>query len=429
MENLLNIYNKIPLKEETEDKPKYLVLPPKVDSGPLNPPNIVIPYRKHSKIELMDDYDYIPPPIETPFPENDNFIERKKFPQKNNNLSPKKSIKKKRTKNKSFNNDNDDDRKWWKLATNFVDLFVFFKTAVKYIQFSRIRNKKIKDRNDNIGNEIITLKKWIISIEKPFFEEFKIFKDLSQVLNSNTKIKISKENKQIKGIIKKFQENLLSKTKKLKDEKIEKILYNFIKERAYFPHSFLTTNQVYRIDFHFYGGTRMINDYEASMILAYLLINGIVVQQILLNIGKNFDEYKGIKDISTIAKYVGSIIHYLTRETFKDKPKMHKNFWSVLNYYRNYNTINEELEACNDIYGRDMKYIEKDQFTKYLIPFEEVQEFWELNKEFVQNYKNSVYVWAFYLARWIKGKFYKYDLDLKHRKRIKKPKNKTMNKK
>ena len=75
MGNILNLYNQIPLKEETEDKPKYLVLPPKVDSGPLNPPNIVIPYRKHSKIELMDDYDYIPPPIETPFPENDNFIE------------------------------------------------------------------------------------------------------------------------------------------------------------------------------------------------------------------------------------------------------------------------------------------------------------------------------------------------------------------
>ena len=428
----MNIYNQLPLKEESEDKPKYLVLPPKVESSSLNPPNVIMPYRKHSKIKvIMDDYDYIPPPIEMPFPENDDFLERKKFPQRNNNSSikPKISKEEKKNKKKSFSYYSDDDRNWWKLAVNFIDLFVFFKTAVKYIQFSRIRNKKIKDRDENIGKEINTLKNWIISIEKPFFEEFKIFKDLSQVLNSNSKIKISKENKKIKGIIKKFQENLLSKTKKLKDEIIEKILYNFIKERAYFPHSFLTTNQVYRIDFHFYGGTRMINDYEASMILAYLLINGIVVQQILLNIGKNFNEYKGIKDISTIAKYVGSIIHYLTRETFKDKPKMHKNFWSVLNYYRNYNTINEELEACNDIYGRDMKYIEKDQFTKYLIPFEEVQEFWELNKEFVQNYKNSVYVWAVYLARWIKGKFYKYDLDLKHRKRIKKPKNKTMNKK
>ena len=425
----MNIYNQLPLKEESEDKPKYLVLPPKVESSSLNPPNVIMPYRKHSKIKvIMDDYDYIPPPIEMPFPENDDFLERKKFPQRNNNSSIKPKISKEQNKNKkkSFSYYSDDDRNWWKLAVNFIDLFVFFKTAVKYIQFSRIRNKKIKDRDENIGKEINTLKNWIISIEKPFFEEFKIFKDLSQVLNSNSKIKISKENKKIKVIIKKFQENLLSKTKKLKDEIIEKILYNFIKERGYFPHSFLTTNQVYRIDFHFYGGTRMINDYEASMILSYLLINGIVVQQILLNIGKNFDEYKGIKDISTIAKYVGSIIHYLTRETFIDKPKMHKNFLSVLNYYRNYNTINEELEACKDINGRDMKYLEKDQFTKYLIPFEEVQEFWELNKEFVQNYKNSVYIWAVYLARWIKGRFYKYDLDLIHRKRNKKPKIKTM---
>ena len=52
--------------------------------------------------------------------------------------------------------------------------------------------------------------------------------------------------KKIKSIIKKLMENLF-KIKELKDipKQVQEILYKFIKDKAYFPHSYLTTNQIY----------------------------------------------------------------------------------------------------------------------------------------------------------------------------------------
>ena len=262
-------------------------------------------------------------------------------------------------------------------------------------------------------------------MEQPFWNEFKVFKDLNlSYKNSSSKKKIEKETQKIKAIIQKFVENLINKTQKLSEipKSIQQIIYHFIKERAYFPREFFTTYQIYRLDFHFYGGTRMVNENEASMILSLLLINGVVVKQILYHIGENFAEFKNLKDIDTSAKYIGSIIYYLTRDTFKGLPKIHKIFEAVLNYYRNYDEENVDLEKCEDIFGEDMIYKDKDEFTKNLIPYDEINQFWDLNKDFVENYKKLIYGWAVNLCAIIKEKYAKNDPDLKPRKRLKKPK-------
>ena len=76
----------------------------------------------------------------------------------------------------------------------------------------------------------------------------------------------------------------------------------------------------------------------------------------------------------------------------------------------------------------DMIYKDKDEVTKYLIPYEEISEFWELNKDFVENYKKLIHGWALHFCQIIKGKYAESDPDLKPRKRMKKPPNKTMGK-
>ena len=242
------------------------------------------------------------------------------------------------------------------------------------------------------------------------------------------RLKIAKHMKEIKSIIQKLMENFQKKVKKLRDipKNIQQILYKFIKERAYFPYSFLSINQVYRIDFHFYGFTRLINDQEASMILSFLLINGILVQQILLNIGRYINQFEKSKEVRISAKYIGSIIHYLTRDTFKDKPKIHNNFISVLNYFRNYKDINEDLEDVNDDFGKDMIYNEKDEFSRFLVDFKDISIFWEVYKEFVEEYKKNIYIWAVYFCRLIKNKYAVYDPDLKYKKRKKRPPDRKM---
>ncbi len=59
-----------------------------------------------------------------------------------------------------------------KLVKDFAESFVY------YLKNRKIRNKKINERNKLIGQELLNLKDWIISIEQPFWNELKEFKNL-----------------------------------------------------------------------------------------------------------------------------------------------------------------------------------------------------------------------------------------------------------
>ena len=358
-------------------------------------------------------------------PKKISLKKRKKTPRKSSKTNKKqmKKIRKLRINKKKKMID------WWKLAKDFTELFVYYKTAIKYSKNRKIRNKRINERNKIIGNELLMLKDWIISIEQPFWNEFKVFKNLNlSFKHSNSKIKKEKEIQKIIAIIKKYMENLILKTEKLKDIplRIQKILYNFIKEKNYFPKLFLSTNQVNRLDFHFYGSTRMMNESQRSMLLSFLLINGVTVQQILLHIGEHFPEFKNLKDINTSAKIIGSIIHYLTRDTYSNNPNMIKNFFALLNYYKNYHLNNNEINNCEDIFGDDMIYKDYDEFTKYLINKSDLSEFWDFDTKFIETYQEFIYGWGVKLSNLIINKFAQKDPDLKPRKRLKRPPNKTI---
>ena len=358
-------------------------------------------------------------------PKKISLKKRKKTPRKSSKTNKKqiKKIRKLRINKKKKMID------WWKLAKDFTELFVYYKTAMKYSKNRKIRNKRINERKKIIGNELLILKDWIISIEQPFWNEFKVFKNLNlSFKHSNSKVKKEKEIQKIIAIIKKYMENLILKTEKLKDIplRIQKILYNFIKEKNYFPKLFLSTNQVNRLDFHFYGSTRMMNESQRSMLLSFLLINGVTVQQILLHIGEHFPEFKNLKDINTSAKIIGSIIHYLTKDTYSNNPNMIKNFFALLNYYKNYHLNNNEINNCEDIFGDDMIYKDYDEFTKYLINKSDLSEFWDFDTKFIETYQEFIYGWGVKLSNLIINKFAQKDPDLKPRKRLKRPPNKTI---
>ena len=358
-------------------------------------------------------------------PKKISLKKRKKTPRKSSKTNKKqiKKIRKLRINKKKKMID------WWKLAKDFTELFVYYKTAMKYSKNRKIRNKRINERKKIIGNELLILKDWIISIEQPFWNEFKVFKNLNlSFKHSNSKVKKEKEIQKIIAIIKKYMENLILKTEKLKDIplRIQKILYNFIKEKNYFPKLFLSTNQVNRLDFHFYGFTRMMNESQRSMLLSFLLINGVTVQQILLHIGEHFPEFKNLKDINTSAKIIGSIIHYLTKDTYSNNPNMIKNFFALLNYYKNYHLNNNEINNCEDIFGDDMIYKDYDEFTKYLINKSDLSEFWDFDTKFIETYQEFIYGWGVKLSNLIINKFAQKDPDLKPRKRLKRPPDKTI---
>ena len=347
-----------------------------------------------------------------------------------NNDLEKKNVIIPRNKKKIENKGNVKEKKnWWKLAKNFVDMYNFISTARKYTKYAtEYRNGFIAERFKEIGSEIEALKEWIISIEKPFWEEFEIFEDLDlSFKNIDSKMKIQKQSQKLIALIKKYLENLISR--KIRDipEHIQKILYKYIKERAFYPKSYLSIFQINRLDFHFYGGTRFMNDERGGLILAYLIICGVTVQQILLHIHEVFPRYKNLPYVIKSAKFIGSVLHYLTKDSFQNNPQIHKEIWALLNYYRNYHLFNEEDEKQNILENdNNMTYNDEDQFDEFLEPRSDITSFWNMNESFVDTYKNFVFGWATNLSKLLRMKFSKKDPTLKPRKRLYRPPDKTI---
>ena len=110
------------------------------------------------------------------------------------------------------------------------------------------------------------------------------------------------------------------------------------------------------------------------MILTFLIISGVTVQQFLLHMKENFIEFRNYPNIDISGKYIGSIMHYLCIDTFNNNPSKLNDIFALMNYYRNYYKYNDELENEDDIFG-NVNYKDIDECSDYLIPKRSITEF------------------------------------------------------
>ena len=413
------------------------VAPPRYDTGgPLQGKHCCHKNNALDILLLLTQIGQIPPKKKTP-PESKSSTPKKKKKK----IGGKKKIIEKKVEHKipevkkKENPRRTIGRDWWKLCRNFVNLYLFWGTAYKYsIFYKKMRENSIEERTKSIVQEIAILKDWLIAIEEPFWNEFKIFDALNVAFkNSDAKNKIKKQSQKIIAIIKKFMENLISRSSKLSDipTKVQKILYEFIKPRAYFPKKYLSTYQVNRIDFEFYGGARLITVPQGGMIISYLLICGICVQQILLHMRDVFIEFTKFPYIEISGKYIGSIMHYLTRDTFMYDPGLIQDIFALFNFYRNYHVYNEQIEKQHDIFSGQLILQDtenEDEYSEYLIDENDISEFWNLNPKFVETYKNFIYAWSCKLSKALKLKYEKEFPNPLPRKKLDRPPIKAVEK-
>ena len=164
------------------------------------------------------------------------------------------------------------------------------------------------------------------------------------------------------------------------------------------------------------------------MLVAFLIISGVTVQQILLHMRDCFIDFKNYPNIEITAKYVGSIMHYLVRDTFNTDPTMLKEVLALMNYYRNYHIYNKEVEEQNNVFGGgSVEFKDIDEFADYLVPESTITEFWNLNPQFVDMFKNYVYSWATRLGKLIRLKYEKSDTNLLPKRGLQKPQIRTAN--
>ena len=363
-----------------------------------------------------------PAPIPYPPPYPSSKKNKRKKVQVKKNIKIPDNIKKPEPPRRGLKRD------WWKLCRDFCNVYAFFSTGRKYSEFAKVRENLIANKTKAMIHDISVLKDWVISITQSFWDEFKVFTDLDvSFKNIDSKLKITRESQKIIAMIRKYLESLISNSTKLQDvpERVQLILYSYIKDKGYFPKDYLSTYQINRVDFNFYGGTKNLSTDQVGMLIAFLIISGITVQQILLHIKDNFVEFRNYPNIEISAKYIGSIMHYLTRDTFNNNPIMLKEILALMNYYRTYHIYNKAVESQEDIFNNNMEFKDEDEFAELLIPKSSITEFWNLNAEFIETFKEYVYSWACRLGKLIRLKYQKSDINLLPRKNLERPQDKT----
>jgi len=356
--------------------------------------------------------------------------------------NPKKGKKKKNKQNKKKKKKTEEEKKreiqtakWWKLARDFVYICSYYFVAKKYsIQYSEIRNNLIELRTLSIDEEISLLQEWVLTLEEPCWEEFEIFIDENCAFQKgDTKNKIRRESQKIIGVIKKYVEYLISGSSKLNKIpiRIQQIIYEYIKDGAYFPKKYLTTFQISRLNFEFYGQTKNLTDEQSAMILAFLLLSVVASQKILCNIRETVKQFRNYANIIISTRYIAAVLHYLTRDTFKNDVESLDDIYSLFNYYRNYHLKNEYIEKSDikDISKDDYLFeglpnTDEDEYALFFISEEEIEDFFKTNTSFVETFKNYIFIWALKLAKLIKEKFSKKDPNLLPRKPLSKPEDK-----
>jgi hypothetical protein len=361
----------------------------------------------------------IPPP---PPPQPRKIKKKRKFEDMNKKIKIPENKKPEPPKKNGLKRD------WWRLCRDFCNVYAFFSTGRKYAGFAKVRDNLIANKTKSMIQDINVLKDWVISITQSFWDEFKVFTDLNvSFKNIDSKLKITRESQKIIAMIRKYLESLISNSTKLADvpERVQQIIYSYIKDKAYYPKQYLSTYQINRVDYNFNGGTKNLKEDQVGMLVAFLIISGVTVQQVLLHMKDNFVEFRTYPNIDLSAKYIGSIMHYLTRDTFNNNPTMLKDILALMNYYRNYHIYNKAVESQDDIFNNNMQFRDEDEYANLLVPESSITEFWNLNPQFVETFKNYVYSWACRLGKLIRLKYQKSDPNLKPRQRLERPQDKT----
>lgn len=312
---------------------------------------------------------------------------------------------------------------WWRVVRSWVNVYKFYSIGNKYGKHSNVRNHIVGDLTKGVYAHIESLKSWVMSIETLFWEEFKVFPNLNLSFNNYSgKLTIQEQSQKIMALINIFMRNLISKTSKGTEipEKIQEILYKYIREKAYFPKKYLSTFEINRLDFNFYGGTKNVGDAQIGMITAFLILSRTVVQQIMMHPIENFEQFKTFPYIQLTCKYIGSILHYLTREAFRATPTMVKDVLALLNYYRNYHIYNEAVEKQQDYFNNNLAFKDYDELEENLVPLNTINEFFNLNQKWVEGIKRYIFQWAVTLGRYVRLKYQKFDKNLE-KKELKKP--------
>lgn len=309
---------------------------------------------------------------------------------------------------------------WWRIARAWVNMGKFYFVSHKYGKFSNTRNELINKSSQALPGYQDTLINWFNTFLTDFYNEFREIPDMNLMFtNYSGKLKIQEQSQKINALLNIFFNCLLNNASDLKKipNKIQQVIYTYIKEKAYFSPKSLSTFEVNRLDFNFYGGIKNHTDESIGMILALFLFSKTLVKRILLRIKDFVPDFKTFRHIDVSMKMIGSIIHYLVRDTFKGRPPLTKDVLALLNYYRNYHIDNKDLSKTTDVLNNNITYKDIDETAQDLFPEGLITSYFQTNVNQVEQFQNIIYRYAIGFGRKIRQKFAAEDNNLKNSNR------------
>ena len=311
---------------------------------------------------------------------------------------------------------------WWLFVKRWVNIWKFWSTARKYTKYGKVRTELIAEKKRSEVSDYESFKFWLLQVQKNFLQQFAIFPNMDLSFNNYSgSLKIKENTQKIWAILDVFLKSLIEKTTKVSNipDKVQKLLYKYIRNRAYYCQGFLTTLEINRLDFNFNGGAKNMNDHIGGMILALLIISKVFCTEIMLNIEEQVPVFSNYKFAKNNCLYLASILHYLVRDAFEISPPMAKDVLALYNYYRNYHVYNSFLESDTNYFAGSVLPKDKDEIGEKMIPEDKISAFFELYPNRVEHFKKYIYKWSVNLSKFIRMKFARFDVE--ERKKLEKP--------
>lgn len=298
-------------------------------------------------------------------------------------------------------------KRYNRFKNNWKKVKLFCKVALFYFivyKMGNNRNKKLGifyNRDRTKESDYLIIKSFLLQEMKLFFDEFTLLNLKDELLlfnNEADEIKKLESFNKINSLLKTFIKCLIDKTLVLATATLPKkllyVLYTYVTDKFYYHQTFLSTFEINRLEFNFYGEVKKFSKPQRGMIISFLLINKIFVQEVLLRPNKVFLHVR--EEIAVNNLYIiGSVIHYLVRDSFRRNPVYVKDKLNLANYYRNYHLDNYTIyQTAMDKFDSDKDFGNLFEVKTKLIDERELSIYFNENRLYVEQLKDDIFNWG-----------------------------------
>lgn len=303
---------------------------------------------------------------------------------------------------------------WKKTIKSFIHIYRCYKYSLELAWNRDVKDRVMRLREINFDLEMNKLRKWMFGIQKEFFLELE--QNRNKVINffthknfEESKFEEYKNEEYFQFFLKLFLKTLIKNCTEISEIliHIQELIYQYIRDGIYFKKNFLSTFEINRLKFNFFGETTDNTKSARAMLLCFLVISKAFIHNGLLKMNDDdvFDEFYLSDEQKKFLKIFASLLHFITRESFRNKPVMFRNRNNLANYYRNYKIYNPDIEEEITDFITDLNFTDIDEYYHDMIDEDLVFAYFRRHRKFMENYKESLYNWAVLLANHLKRRF------------------------